>query len=300
MKRFLLPLLAIGAVIVVGYVFRNTSYVDNLLYIYPCKEPIYYNIGDIDQEFGLSREYLESKASHAASIWNLATGKRHFEYRKDAELSINLLYDERQTYILKVHELDQKLNAGKDSLDSAIAKHENDSSKFKDRRDRLNEQIKYWNEKGGAPPEEYEKLKKEQEALEEEAKRLNATAKTLNQTAGTFNADVKNLNQTVDTFNALLKTKPEQGVYNPNENRIDIYFADNEQELVRTLAHELGHARGLDHIQNPDALMYFRTTQKTTVTADDLEIIEAHCQKQSKFTELKERIKLAFEEKQAQ
>jgi predicted Zn-dependent protease len=37
---------------------------------------------------------------------------------------------------------------------------------------------------------------------------------------------------------------------------INIYQFENEDKLVRLLEHELGHAIGLDHLENPNDIMY--------------------------------------------
>ncbi len=295
-KRFAVLILYISVGAIIFYSLRSTEFVDSLLYIYPCKEPISYKIGNIDQKFDTSREYLQTTASSAASIWNAAAGKNYFKYNPSAQISINLIYDERQTYVNQVNELNKKLNTGKESLDSAIAQYQSDAAKFQDRLNKLNEQVTYWNERGGAPSEEYDKLNKEQQVLEEEANRLNATAKILNQSTGAFNVGVRKLNQTVDTLNTLLDTKPEQGIYDPNNNRIDIYFANNQQELIRTIAHELGHARGLDHISNKEALMYFRTTKKAVVTPDDLASLYKYCTKRNVINELKDNVEFILKD----
>ncbi len=141
-----------------------------------------------------------------------------------------------------------------------MAEYEKQSESFKQRLEALNSEIEEWNKKGGAPPDVFERLMKEQNSLKREAEKLNATARSLNKSADVYNSNVGTLNKEVDTINTALSTKPEEGVYLPQENKIEIYFHITQDELVHTLAHELGHALGMDHNSNQVSIMYANTT----------------------------------------
>jgi hypothetical protein len=248
----------------------------NHLSISNCDFPVQYHIGSIDPRFGLSSTDVVSDIQEAINIWDNAEGKNLFVNKPDG-LAINFVYDTRQALNSQIDSLKTQLDEEKNNLDPKIQEFNQRSATFKQNVAKLNQEIAYWNSQGGAPPDEYKKLTDERDALQQEAQELNVLARQLNQTTQNFNAQVGALNQTVDTFNESLKLKPEEGLYVPRENKIDIYFNVNHTETVHTLAHELGHALGMDHNNNKDSIMYPYTTQTITPSADDLAALQEVC-----------------------
>ncbi len=82
-----------------------------------------------------------------------------------------------------------------------------------------------------------------------------------------------------------MKYKPEEGIYISDENgrRIIIYFNISKNELVHTLAHEMGHALGIGHINSTTSIMYSRTTEILSLSNDDLTALSTVCRKISVF-----------------
>lgn len=167
----------------------------------------------------------------------------------------------------------------KSSIDSEVATYENLAKAFESKLAAFNSQVSFWNNQGGAPKEEYDKLKKEEEELKAEAQRINALAKKLNLSTQNYNKQVGTLNSTIHTFKTELEKKPEEGVYRPKEQRIDIYFNINRDELIHTLAHEFGHAIGLNHIDNENAIMYAFTNKEITPVSEEITQLQKICEK---------------------
>ncbi len=283
MKR----LLFIFFVLVVGVFFigypPTFAKVTQLFYFFPCDTPLSYRIGIVDTRFEISKNEFFIDIQKAATIWSNTEGKNLFVYDPKALLSVNLIFDERQLLNNQINQLQNELQNGKSAMEPEIARYQNLAANFKERLASLNNEIASWNSKGGAPKDVYEKLKSEQEDLKKEADSLNAMAKRLNQSTETYNTEVGQLNSTVNTFNAALQLKPEEGLYNPKEKKIDIYFNTNQDELIHTLAHELGHALGLVHIPDKKAIMYPYTTREIAASDQDVFALQIICQKRSVF-----------------
>ncbi len=248
-------------------------------FVSACESPITYRIGRIDSRFDLSSEEVQSALLEASSIWNNAFGKDLFLYSPEAKLEIYMIYDRRQFLSTRINSLDTVLEADKSSLDKEIAAYKNSSADFDRRSSEFGKKVEYWNSQGGAPKEEYDKLTSEQQSLRDEATRLNETAKRLNLSTSQYNSQVYELNQTVDSLNSALLIKPEEGLYDPQNNRIAIFFHNDRDELIRTMAHELGHARGLGHSLDQNSIMYPSTTKSLIPSREEIEKLKEICRK---------------------
>lgn len=253
---------------------------EKLLYKSACDTPVAYKIGTVDKRFRLSEEVFLQISQQAATIWNNTTSKKVLSYNPQALLTVNLVFDERQSLNDQIDALGGELGTEKSSLSTKITEYEKLALAFKERLAAFNNQVMFWNDQGGAPKEEYEKLKKEQEELQAQAEKLNELARKLNQSTDSYNVGVGELNKTIKTFKLALEMRPEEGVYNPKEQRIDIYFNIERKELLHTLLHEFGHALSLSHINSEDSLMFPFTTQEITPSQDDIAAITKFCEEQ--------------------
>lgn len=279
--------IALGVIIFLTAVFISNSKSGNslslnkLFYYSVCDTPIKYKVDTVDAEFNLSTEKFEKYTDDAIKIWENSINKNLFEFDPKGQLSINLIYDERQSLTNKIIQLEDTVNADKQSLNPKVIEHEKQSADFQQKADQLNKQVEYWNNNGGAPSEEYKKIIEEQKILQIEADRLNSVAQSLNISTREYNSEVYKLNQTIGTFNNVLEERPEEGVFKGPENRIEIYFNISPTELVHTLTHELGHSLGLGHSQNKNAIMYFKTNQSVKLSEDDIQVLQELCKERS-------------------
>ena len=110
---------------------------------------------------------------------------------------------------------------------------------------------------------------------------MNAQVSNLNGLADRINGVAKQLNRDVDAYNGKFgePRQFDQGTYTGNS--INIYQFNDESDLRLVIAHELGHALNLEHIDDPKAVMYYLMDQQDLsiieLSNGDMEAIKQQC-----------------------
>ncbi len=248
-----------------------------------CDTPLQYKLGVIDQRFGLNKNGALNDIAIATDIWSTAEGKKLFVYSQNANLTVNFMYDQRQALDTAISQLNTTLTQNNITLQQQIDDYQTQVASFKQRVAAFRNTVNKYNQEGGAPPSVYNNLIAEQNQLKAQGDALNAKAQQLNLSTHDYNTGVAALNQDINQFNSALTKKPEEGIYNGGNNTITIYFANNHQELLHTLAHEFGHSLGMEHVNNAIAIMYSYTTNSVMVTSEDRQQLNYVCREQSAF-----------------
>lgn len=271
----------------------------------PCSQPIAYSLGIFDKKFGISEKDFLSAISVAEQVWEKPIAKDLFVYADSGALKINLIYDIRQEATVKLQKLGLTVKDDKASYNAVKVKYESlktayakdktaltaKIAEFEVMKNKYEAEVKTWNGRGGANQEAYARLEDDRLALNTAVDEINQMQDALNMKIDNLNALAVVLNRlatalniTADKYNQIgdqLGGEFEEGTYQsgPDGQQIDIYQFDNRAKLIRVLAHELGHALGLDHVEDPKAIMYrLNNGINEKLTDADLAILKTHCQ----------------------
>jgi hypothetical protein len=266
---------------VIFYFIFHDRIVELYSHYFPCRRLIYYSIRSFDERFGINRTDLEKALESASAIWEVSIGKDLFAYDSGGNLDVNLVYDERQEASLESEKASMEIDKDKSAYDSAREEYEILKAKYatlsreydellfsfeKKSRD-YSSRVSYWNKHGGALENEYNRLEVEKSELlnfkkivEERRTEINFLVEELDRQIAKLNILAKEVNESVREYNSgdFVGKEFEEGIYirDNDGTRINIYEFTSREELVRVLAHELGHALGLDHNENPESIMY--------------------------------------------
>ncbi len=273
------------AVIVGGFLYREkiqNVWMQSFSYYFPCKTTITYSLGDFDTKFGVTKADFLDALKSAEKIWETEINKDLFRYEDDGRLKVNLVYDERQATTEQLKKMGVVVDSNKASYDSIKSQYDSIQAEYKKEKNIFTTKVSSFesrkkayeaevikvNSRGGANKATVNKLNAERDALNQELvsiqqmqNDLNNKVDSINALAGALNDLAKVLNITVDKFNTIggsLGPEFEEGTFvtSGKGQEINIYQFDNKTKLIRVLAHEMGHALGLDHNEDPKAIMY--------------------------------------------
>ncbi len=277
----------------------------------PCSEPMSYSIGEIDTGFAITRDEVATVAKSAANLWNSDGSELLVEQKGDegygADIVINFVYDERQQRTDAELRFREKIKSEQIRLDQR--QKENDL-----RRDRFDEESRHYlelanrttlelselnswvserNDAGGFTESEYEEFTQRKSTVEQKQEKVIYERGKLDAMAAAINREIDELNMKFSEINTLVDQYNEEfagdmrftkATYQRLGNRglITVSQFMGKSELVLILAHEMGHALGIDHLQNPEAIMHGRMGSQqmypeVQITDEDRHAVDELC-----------------------
>ncbi|MFA6038664.1 MAG: matrixin family metalloprotease [Candidatus Peribacteraceae bacterium] len=276
------------------------------LFVYrqlPCRKPIVYSVGRVDARFGMGQEKFALAVEMAEALWEGATGRGLFHRVGTGGMVIRAVYDNRQAARERLEEIGLRLDQGKDAYTTLHAQYEEkraaylrlqtayDAQEATYQRERTDYDSDLQSVQARGPSEEdYNRLEGKRQSVNRLADRINAQQGALRDAVDEVNALVGMLRRVAEQENMSIEEyqdvgesigeEYEAGAYERvwGTQSITVYAFSKQDELIRLLAHEMGHALGIGHLSEPDSVMYrLNQTGPIALSPADIVAVEKQC-----------------------
>ncbi|MDX1637677.1 MAG: matrixin family metalloprotease [Balneolaceae bacterium] len=271
-----------------------------------CSDTLTWKIGSVDSRYEITDETIRNLMNEAGKLWSDAAGKQLIRYHPEGEIVLNFIYTEGQVFTQnrkqlakrieqqeqEFHALRTKYNRLSPEYDAKLTDYKRRLEAYNRKVNKFNITVSDLNSDGMITDSKKRSLDKEKRHILEIKKELEREREKLNELKDTTNQLVEKLNNHVDQMNALIyhfnekysnRKEFDQGRYIKfgDIKKINIYQFDNRANLTLALAHEIGHALGINHVKNPKSVMYYlmekQDQDNITLSEEDLAALRAAC-----------------------
>ena len=270
-------------IIIIGLFSGNNSasYSGDRNIANPCQSPLTFSIGDIDDRFGITESDVRSAIKNVVEVWSDAAGMPVATFAEDGEIKIHLIYDEQQQLTDRERQFRNRLQMREYQINSLENNYQASVKRFEERNEeyqreselvqqamtQLNDWIQQINSQGGFNNEQLEVLKERREGIDRMSERMEQAGAVITAKVDEINAQLRQVNRMVEEKNELIQEynrtfsgtrRFTQGSYERTGDRrwISVFQFANLEEMKLVIAHEVGHALGLDHVDNPASVMH--------------------------------------------
>jgi len=254
-----------------------------------CQIPLGWRLGTLDPAFNLTEQQALTLISTAADMWNNATGKTLLHHDPAQGFVIDFKFDARQQQLLKQRLLqrnlaryDDAIQPGLKTLPEKFAELELKIADFNQQKSQLQQQISQFQPNAHNAEAERRQLEQQQQSLVREADWLEQQRQQLMRDQDYLNETIRQRNELVQTADNPTTSAPfEVGLMTikQQQRQMTIFAFSSETDLIATIAHEFGHAFGIDHTPEPESIMFHQlSTQQQQLTAADLRAWQSTCQ----------------------
>ena len=297
---FVLPVIVCLVIFLAPFLFARPGYAN------PCGSIVTYRIGQVDERFGVSRSEFSQLVKKAADTWSVPFSAPLFEETSNGKILIEMVYDHRQEATQNMAQLGA--DAGENLKSYAVLKGQHDkllkeyarkkealernAAEYNRRREAYLEENRAALHRGRVSGETHQYLQEERAALSAMYAELPKRQKELAEIA----AKAEQLVPQMTNFAGQHKTY--KTAYNKEAGRLKggfcigayyryggksiiIYQYADKDHLVQTLAHEFGHALGIRHLGDRNALMFPYDTGKRVekLAPADISALKDKCKK---------------------